>query len=101
MKKFLATILLSLPLASLADMMVIRNKDNGVIALFKDPCPIEHDKSKPLFLALATSKDDYVPGCWFFRDQKVFVVWFTSTGIIESEYLAQNFEYVGSDKKHL
>jgi hypothetical protein len=101
MKKFLATILLSLPLASLADMMVIRNQDNGVIALFKDACPIEHDKLKPLFLALATSKDNYVPGCWFYRDQKVFVVWFTEKGTVESEYSAQNFEYVGSDKKYL
>ena len=101
MKKFLATILLSLPLASLADMMVIRNQDNGVIALFKDVCPVEHDKANPLFLALATTKDDYTPGCWVYKDQKVFVIWFTATGIVESEYPAQNFEYVASDKKYL
>jgi hypothetical protein len=99
MKKLIATILLSLPLAALADMMVIKNQQGGYIALFKDACPAEHDKATPLYLAIATTDSSVTSGCWLYKDQKVFVVWFTENGIVESEYAAQNFEYIASNKK--
>jgi hypothetical protein len=99
MKKLFAALLLSFPLAASANMMVMKNQKGGVIALVKDVCPVEHDKTTPLYVAIAATDTEKVPGCWYYKDQKVFVFWFTDKGVVESEYPAQNFEYVSSEKK--
>jgi len=100
MKKFLVTILLSLPLVASANMMVMKNKQGGFIALSKDTCPLEHDKTNPLYMALATSENVNVPGCWFFMDMTVHIFWFQEGKQPEKyEYPALEFEFVPSDEK--
>jgi hypothetical protein len=100
MKKFLATILLSLPLAAWADMMVMQNQEGGFIALVKDECPIEHDKTIPMFMALASAKGMDIPGCWYFEDMNVHIFWFTpQNGILEYTYSALDFTFVPYEKE--
>jgi hypothetical protein len=101
MKKFLATILLSLPLAAWADMMVMQNQQDGYIILSKDECPIEHDKTLPLYMALATTPTVNVPGCWFFKDMLVHIIWLQQgQDPVKYEYPAENFKFVPSEKKN-
>jgi hypothetical protein len=97
MKRIIAAILLSFPLVSLAEMMVLTNQDGGAIALIKDICPLEHDENKPLYMALATSEDRNVPGCWFFKDMTVHVYWLLpGEDPIGAVYPALDFEFVPS-----
>jgi hypothetical protein len=100
MKMLIAAILLSLSSVSFSNMMMMENQDGGFIILSKELCPIEHDKSTPLYMALATSETLQVPGCWFFQDMTVYVVWFQQDQPpFEAEYPALNFKFVSEDKK--
>jgi hypothetical protein len=95
MKKLIATILLSLPLVALANMMVMKNQQGEHIVLSKDECPIEHDKTLPMYMALATTPTVNVPGCWFFKDMLVHVFWFQlGQEPVKYEYPVERFEFV-------
>jgi len=100
MKKFLATILLSFPLVAWADMMVLKNQEGGFIALIKEICPFEHDRSNPMYIALATARDVNIPGCWYFEDMNVHIFWFTpQNNIVEHSYPASDFEFVPGNNR--
>jgi len=100
MKKIIAALLFSISPIVYADTMVTENKQGGVIILAKDPCPIETEFDQPLYIALTTTKEKNVPGCWYFKDMKVTVFWFTETqGIVKSEYSPLDFEFVPSDRE--
>ena len=100
MKMLIAALLLSLPLMSFANLMVAENQSGGFIILSKESCPLEHNNTVPLYMALATSDTLQVPGCWFFQDMIVHVVWFQQGHPpAEAEYPALNFKFVSEDKK--
>lgn len=100
MKMLIAALLLSLPSVSFANLMMMRNQNGGFIVLSKESCPVEHDKSNPLYMALTTSDTQQVPGCWFFQNMTVHVVWFQSgQSSVEAEYPAVDFKFVSEDTK--
>jgi hypothetical protein len=95
MKKFFAALLLSFPLVASANMMVLKNQQGGYIILSKDECPIEHDKTTPLYMALTTSDEVNIPGCWFFKNMKVHIFWLQEgQDPVKYEYPALDFEFV-------
>jgi hypothetical protein len=100
MKMLIAALVLLLPSVSFADLMMMQNQGGGFVVLSKESCPLEHDDSKPLYLAVTTSETLQVPGCWFFQDMTVHVIWFQQgQDPVEAEYPVLNFEFVASDKK--
>lgn len=100
MKMLIATLLLSLPSISFANLMMMENQGGGFIVLSKNTCPLEHDKTIPLYMALTTSETENMAGCWFFRDMIVHVIWFKEgTEPVKAEYPAINFKFVPDDKK--
>lgn len=100
MKMLIAALLLSLPSISFANLMMIENQNGGFIILSKESCPFENDKSKPVYMALATTETLKVPGCWFFQNMTVHVVWFQQgQPPVEAEYPAINFKFVPEDTK--
>jgi hypothetical protein len=101
MRKIIATILLSLPLVAWADMMVLQNQQGGYIVLSKDECPIEHDKTVPMYMALATTPSTVVPGCWFFKDMLVHIIWIRQGhDPVKYQYPAEDFEFVPEKDKN-
>jgi len=100
MKKLIAAFLLSFPLVASANMMVIKNQQGGIIALSKDACPLEEKFEKPLFIAVATTENNTIPGCWYFEDMTVHIFWFQEEKQpVKYEYPAIDFEFVPSEKK--
>jgi len=89
MKSFIAALLILFSSASWAmdenDVFVTENDAGGMIYLLPDECPIQGSKGAKV--SVTVYNQYFVVGCWFFYDEKIFVLWLPENGEpVKSQY---------------
>jgi hypothetical protein len=70
--------------ASDHEVLVTENDMGGHIILTSYTCPMVQMSES--FVAVTTSTDFVVYGCWFLYDNQIFVAWVTPEGLHRAQY---------------